>query len=134
VVNARALSSKRGRMLRARKREVTVKRAASARARSSSRSAPIRSSRNGSRLGAHGPDERRAGLRPDGFDGRLVHPDLLVCLDERQAVRVEPGPPVDDGLEGGTLRREGAGDDLVGSAIAPQSIDRDTDRHGAEPR
>ena len=71
--------------------------------------------------------ERRVGLRLDRFDGRRVHRDAPVRLDQRKAVPAELGGPHEDGLDLGGRSSESPGDDLVRSTVATQRVDGDPD-------
>ena len=67
---------------------------------------------------------------------QILHQSVALgdTKESKQGTTNDDGFVQFDGLKVGTRRREGARHDLVGSAIGPQGIDRDTDRHGAEPR
>jgi hypothetical protein len=60
----------------------------------------------------------------------VVHPDRLGRLDDRQPLRIEPDRADEDGLEVSARRSDGAGDDLVRSAIASQGVDGDANHAG----
>ena len=75
--------------------------------------------------GANAGDEARVRLGPHRLGGLLGHLDHLGRLDERQAVRVEPGRAEERHVDPVRGSRERAEDHLIGRVVATECVDGD---------
>ena len=84
---------------------------------------------------AAGTDEGGVRLGADGLGRLLVHLQHALADDVLETASVESGRAEEHGTDQIRRSLDRAGHDLVGRAVASQSVDRDPDRHsGATAR